>query len=45
MSGKKMVSRNVAIALGIVCVALVVFGLVGAVTYIVPRALERLSVF
>jgi len=43
MSEKKLVSRNVALALGIICIILVVVGLVGAVTYIIPMINDKNS--
>jgi hypothetical protein len=41
MSEKKMVRRSVAIALGIICIVLVVVGLVGAVTYVMPMINDK----
>jgi uncharacterized coiled-coil protein SlyX len=41
MSDKKMVRRSFAVALGIICIVLVVVGLVGAVTYVIPMISDK----
>jgi len=38
---KKMVRRSVAVALGIICIVLVVVGLVGTVTYVMPMINDK----